>query len=868
MGEWLVQQSGTRKHDVIRLLQYVAIRLITLMVMVFVSVCLTMIAANMGGYVDRVVEADLSLAIGTAMFNDPATKNLTSEQREQLLDQMVKAAMAAQGMNQPFLLRTIRWSVRALTLDWSYSRLPSVYFAGRYTRTVRAHILDSLPRTLLLFGPANLLLFGISLIGALALTHVQGGWLDRLIVILSPLSSVPPWVFGIFLIVLALQVPGLRFMIVRLGAWPTKFEWSFVPLILRYMLLPLLSILLSKFFQSVFAWRTFFLLHYNEDYVTLAKAKGVPPRLLESRYILRPTLPAILTNFALLLVSVWQEVIVLEHFFDVEGIGKLLVKALVTNDTGVILASVVVFAYLLAITIFFLDIACVLVDPRLGVGIQSRLEVRLAKRTPHWPVLPRLVWMQPRRFNPGVYALRPGDLLYSGIQRIRQWGRDLARLGRDLARYPSALVGLGVIAALIVVAVYAVIAIPYPRAVTLWRGDQQDVYHHPKNVPPVWVDIFTRDRLPRTLILDSRIESFDRRITKISPEITDLTIIVPFEYAYDRFPQELAVYLYTAAAEHTLHISQSWHTPDGREIHLGEMMLQNTGVYRFAHDKSLLRRLDGVMPEVALFADPSASRPVPLKGRYELEINGLMFEKNEELDAEFIIYGQVYGLAGTDSSRRDLMTAVLWGTAVALSFGLLAAVGATVCTLVLAAIGAWFGGWLDELLQRITEVNMVLPFLPVSLMIFTLYSKSFWVLLGVVVLLSIFGSALKTCRAVLIQTKLSSYVEAARAYGASDWRIIFIYLIPRIAPIMIPQFVILVPGYVFLESALAFLGLSDPNLPTWGRLINSAFSGNLFVGPYHLVLLPAVILLVTGLAFALVGYALERILNPHLREVL
>jgi len=161
---------------------------------------------------------------------------------------------------------------------------------------------------------------------------------------------------------------------------------------------------------------------------------------------------------------------------------------------------------------------------------------------------------------------------------------------------------------------------------------------------------------------------------------------------------------------------------------------------------------------------------------------------------------------------------------------------------------------------------MVLPFLPVSLMIFTLYSKSFWVLLGVVVLLNVFGSALKSYRAIFLQTKQAPFIEAARAYGASDGRIIFRYLIPRIAPVLIPQLVILFPSYVFLESALAFLGLSDPVLPTWGKLIHSAFSKNVFVGPYHLVLLPAIILMVTGLAFVLVGYALERALNPRLSE--
>jgi len=438
-------------------------------------------------------------------------------------------------------------------------------------------------------------------------------------------------------------------------------------------------------------------------------------------------------------------------------------------------------------------------------------------------------------------------------------------MARALVRYPSAVVGLSIIAFLTGVAIYAVVTMPYAKAVALWRGDQQTVRLQPKSAQPTWFGAFTRDSLPPTLVFDSHSDPIERQVTVISPEMTDITLSFPFKYTYDRFPKELTVYLYTYPVERAPFVSLSWHTPDGREIRLGDVTVRKEEAYRFAHDERLLRRLGGVVPEEALFADPTDPL-TPLKGHYELRVSGLMFEEPMELEAEFVVYGQVHGLAGTDARRRDLTVAILWGTAVALAFGLLAAVGATFCTMLLAATGAWFGGWLDELLQRITEVNMVLPFLPVSLMIFTLYSKSFWVLLGVVVLLSIFGNNLKSYRAIFLQTKQASYIEAARAYGTSDWRIIFSYLIPRVAPVMIPQLIILVPGYVYLESALAFLGLSDPELPTWGKLVQIAFSSPMTGESFHLILQPAIILLVTGLAFALVGYALERILNPQLRD--
>jgi peptide/nickel transport system permease protein len=140
------------------------------------------------------------------------------------------------------------------------------------------------------------------------------------------------------------------------------------------------------------------------------------------------------------------------------------------------------------------------------------------------------------------------------------------------------------------------------------------------------------------------------------------------------------------------------------------------------------------------------------------------------------------------------------------------------------------------------------------------------VILGAVVILNIFGQGIKTFRAVFMQTKVSPYVEAARAYGASNSRIIFSYLVPRIIPMLIPQFIILIPSYVFLEASLAVLGLGDPTLPTWGKIIDDArANGALFQGWYYWVLEPAALLMFTGLAFSMLGFAMDRIFNPRLR---
>jgi peptide/nickel transport system permease protein len=119
-----------------------------------------------------------------------------------------------------------------------------------------------------------------------------------------------------------------------------------------------------------------------------------------------------------------------------------------------------------------------------------------------------------------------------------------------------------------------------------------------------------------------------------------------------------------------------------------------------------------------------------------------------------------------------------------------------------------------------------------------------------------------------MQIKEYPYIEAARTYGASSKRIVFFYIIPKILPPIIPGLIGAVPGYVFLEAALAFLGLGDPRLPTWGKVINDSFTeGALYKGYYYWILEPALMLVLTAFAFSFLGFALDKIVNPKLKEV-
>jgi len=440
---------------------------------------------------------------------------------------------------------------------------------------------------------------------------------------------------------------------------------------------------------------------------------------------------------------------------------------------------------------------------------------------------------------------------------------------RELVRYPAAVVGLVMISVLIGVAVYAVATLPYDEAIRLWRGGEAIWYNTPKKAAPVWTNWFRKENLPATITIDSADGSIAKTREQVSEDVTDIQFAYTFDYPYTTFPQGISIYFDTKYDEKPPHVSLTWLTPDGREIRIASMTTESMLVYRLDQDSKLQRRLqlpDNVQSHKGLFMDPESEELVALPGTYTLQVSASAFEPESDVDAEVVIYGQVHGLAGTDHRRRDITVALLWGTPIALAFGLLAAIGTSITTLVIAAIGTWYGGWVDALIQRITEVNLILPVLPILIMVGTFYSKSLWVILGVIILLNIFGGGIKTYRAIFLQVKESPYIEAAQAYGATDARIIFSYLLPRIIPTLVPNLVTLVPAFVFLEAALSVLGLGDPVMPTWGKVISDArVNGALYQGNYYWILQPSALLMLTGLAFSLVGFALDRIFNPRLR---
>ncbi|WP_420643190.1 ABC transporter permease [Candidatus Leptofilum sp.] len=354
-----------RTETITRLARYTLLKLVALFLTVVAGVYVTILIANMGGHVDEIRRGVIREQTVLALSANIEYRQLPEEERTAILEERIALAEQRFGLDQPFIVRSFTYLTDALTLDLGFSEF---LMSDSGSRLVRNIILERLPSTLVLFGTGNLILFFASISVGLSLSRRYGSFWDKFILGMAPTSSAPGWFYGLFFILIFASILGWLPFGGMVEAPPPENRLDYMASLLRHMVLPISAIVVNAVFLNAYTWRTFFLIFSSEDYVDMAKAKGLTDRMIERRYILRPTLPNIVTSFAFLLINLWTGAIILETVFNWPGIGQLYFAAIGAFDTPVILANIVVYAYLLALTVFLLDFIYALVDPRVRVG--------------------------------------------------------------------------------------------------------------------------------------------------------------------------------------------------------------------------------------------------------------------------------------------------------------------------------------------------------------------------------------------------------------------------------------------------------------------------------------------------------------------
>ncbi len=469
------------------------------------------------------------------------------------------------------------------------------------------------------------------------------------------------------------------------------------------------------------------------------------------------------------------------------------------------------------------------------------------------------------------------DTLISPWQK--HWN-SVTRIFKEMMQYPSAVVGMIILALMLLGSLYAVIKYPYQEIGTKWYTDaSENTKYIPRSAKPTWVNFFRKKDFPPTISLDSAIDPNIKQIEELGDGQQKITYTFTFDYPYKEFPQSATLYFQTNFSSKKPFATFNWTNPQGDVYtfsnygvlpNLYYQIEEHLDVRQFEdHQIQYQTQENDISSEPlfhGLFMNAEADEPEAIPGTYTLEVIVNTFEPNTEVDIELVLMGEIYGYAGTDYMRRDLVVPMLWGMPFALGIGLFGALLTTIVSMLFAAFGVWYGGWADNLVQRITEANMILPVVAIAVLFYAFYGFSLWTVLTIIVVLNAFGGPTKTFRAAFIQVKEAGYIEAAQAYGAPNSRIIFRYMIPRILPVLIPQLVTLVPSFIFLEATLGMFNVKSV-LPTWGKVIYEALFHGAAWGSRFWVMEPIVLLLLTGFAFSMMGFALDRVLNPRLQDV-
>ena len=296
-----------------------------------------------------------------------------------------------------------------------------------------------------------------------------------------------------------------------------------------------------------------------------------------------------------------------------------------------------------------------------------------------------------------------------------------------------------------------------------------------------------------------------------------------------------------------------WTLPGGKTFRLTPL---NGGVELDGRDMAFKRSL-GLPP----FGDASSAL-FPERGTYRIGLTG---EGEWEGSVKIRLEGGRWGLLGTDQRGRDIAALFVAGIRVSLLVGIFATLLATFLGTSLGLAAGYRGGWTDAVIMRTVDLLLSIPLLPILMALAALWGKGLWQLILILSVFSWMGTA-RTVRALTLTLRDAQYIEDLRGLGAPAGYILRRHLLPETLPVLLATMTLGVPGAILSEAGLSFLGLSDPRVISWGRMLHEAQSFGAFTaGAWWMLLPPGLGIALLCLVFLDLGKYLEERVDPRLR---
>lgn len=231
------------------------------------------------------------------------------------------------------------------------------------------------------------------------------------------------------------------------------------------------------------------------------------------------------------------------------------------------------------------------------------------------------------------------------------------------------------------------------------------------------------------------------------------------------------------------------------------------------------------------------------------------------------IKGDAFGVLGTTAYGNDVWTQFIYGARSAVILGLSVAAVTTLVALLFGLVAGYRAGtYTDHSITFLIDVLYFVPAIPLVMTVGLVFGRTLWNIYAVLIALSWQGGA-RIIRQWTMTLRSSLYVEAAKALGASEWRILMRHIAPQLVPYLVYRIVMFVPAVVFFEAGIQLLGFGDPEAATWGRMINEAYyQGAFLMNAWWWIVPPIAGLIMLAAGFVLLGMALDEIVNPRLRR--